>query len=183
MNMNDSSNHDIQKINEKSTCDKNCNNNIDVDEFQYVNPNSNIQRITSKEIDITSVLNSFDNSGNFGATVLFIGTVRNFSDNGKVSGMRYEAYLVMAEEGIKNIEIEVKKKWDVKEIRIINRIGDLKIGDNSIAIAISTPHSKDAFEACQFILNKIKQGIPIWKNERLSDGKTKWVKGKTVKDV
>jgi molybdopterin synthase catalytic subunit len=70
----------------------------------------------------------------------------------------------------------------VRHIKIVNRIGDLKIGDNSIAIAISTPHSKDAFEACQFVLNKIKQDVPIWKNEKLSDGKTKWVNGKTTKD-
>jgi len=144
--------------------------------------NLNIQRITSKEIDVDSFLKSIENNGESGATVIFIGTVRNFSNNGQVLGMNYEAYEGMAEEKIKNIEITVKKMWDVKEIKIIHRVGELKIGDSSIAIVISTSHSKDAFEACHFILDRIKQDVPIWKNERLLNGKTKWIEGKPIKE-
>lgn len=174
------SNNNTQNTNKKSSYDKNRNSDDDENEYQFVGPDPNIKRITSKEIDVKSVLDSIDNTGDFGATVIFIGTVRNHGDNGQVIGMSYEAYVGMAEERIKNIETEVKKKWDVKEIRVVHRVGDLKVGDNSITIAISTPHSKDAFDASQFILNKIKQDVPIWKNERLLDGNTKWVKGKIL---
>jgi molybdopterin synthase catalytic subunit len=151
-------------------------------EYQENILNLNIQRITSKKIEIESFLKSTKNNEESGATVLFIGTVRNFSKNGKVLGMYYEAYEGMAEEKIKNIEITVKKMWDVKAIKIIHRIGELKIGENSIVIAISTSHSKDVFEACHFILDRVKQEVPIWKNERLLNGKTKWIEGKSIKE-
>jgi molybdopterin synthase catalytic subunit len=157
---------------------------LEKDISQDIHLENNYQRITSKEIDINSVLKSVndidDATTTVGATVLFIGSVRNFSDNGQVQCMKYESYVGMAEERIKDIETIVKKKWDVKKIKIIHRIGELAIGDNSIAISISTPHSKDAFEACNFILHKIKQEVPIWKNEKLADGRTKWVEGKPI---
>lgn len=148
--------------------------------------NYDTQRITSKEIDIESILQSGDNGnnpdGSVGATVIFIGTVRNFSDNGQVEGMTYESYIGMAEERIKNIETDVKKMWDIKKIKIIHRIGELAIGEKSIVIAISTSHSKDAFAAGQFILDKIKHDVPIWKNERLLDSRAKWVEGGSIKE-
>ena len=143
--------------------------------------NSAIQRITPREIDVPSVLKSIDDGG-VGAKVLFMGSVRNFSDNGDVVGMTYESYMGMAEEKIKNIEIDAKKTWGIKKIRIIHRIGELTIGDNSVAIAISTPHSKDAFAACQFILDKIKHEVPIWKKEKMLNGETKWVEGKPMEE-
>ena len=143
--------------------------------------NSHIQRITFKEIDIPSILKSIDDGG-AGAKVLFMGTVRNFSENGDILGMTYESYIGMAEEKIKNIETDAKNKWGIKKIRIIHRIGELAIGDNSVAIAISTSHSKDAFAACQFILDKIKREVPIWKQEKILNGETKWVEGKSMKE-
>jgi molybdopterin synthase catalytic subunit len=143
--------------------------------------NSAMQRITPREIDVPSVLKSIDDGG-VGAKVLFIGSVRNFSDNGDVVGMTYESYMGMAEEKIKNIEIDAKKTWGIKKIRIIHRIGELTIGDNSVAIAISTPHSKDAFAACQFVLDKIKHEVPIWKKEKMLNDETKWVEGKPMEE-
>ena len=136
-------------------------------------------RITLNEIELDVFIKSFEKSkitmDDVGATVIFVGSVRNFNKNYKVIGMRYESYVKMAEETIKNIEIFVQKKWKIKIIKIIHRIGELRVGDNSIVIAVSTSHSVDGFEACQFILNKIKQDVPIWKNESLSDGTTKWI--------
>jgi molybdopterin synthase catalytic subunit len=162
----------------------NVTNNSEIEENdQYPNNvmNSRIQRITSKEIDIPSILNSIDD-GSAGAKVLFMGTVRNFSDNGDILGMTYESYIGMAEETIKTIETDVKKKWDIKKIRIVHRIGDLKVGEISVAIAISTSHSKDAFAACRFILDKIKHEVPIWKKEKILNGETKWVEGKSMRE-
>jgi molybdopterin synthase catalytic subunit len=142
--------------------------------------NLNIQRITSREIDIPSILKSIDDGG-VGAKVLFLGTVRNFSENGDVEGMTYESYVGMAEEKIKNIETDAKRTCGVKKISIVHRIGDLRVGENSVAIAVSTSHSKDAFAACQFILDKIKREVPIWKKEKIIHGETNWVEGKPMK--
>jgi molybdopterin synthase catalytic subunit len=155
--------------------------NEEKDDIRKPNSKSNIPRITSKELDIKIISESFDGSGDSGATVIFVGMVRNYSENGQVQGMNYEAYVGMAEEKIKKIENSVKEMWNIKKINIVHRIGDLNVGDPSIVIAISTPHSKDAFEACQFILGKIKHEVPIWKKEKIMNGKTKRVIGKSIK--
>jgi molybdopterin synthase catalytic subunit len=94
--------------------------------------------------------------------------------------MDYEAYLGMAEVKIKEIEDFVKGKWDIKKLKIIHRIGKLSLGETSILILVSTSHSKDAFEACQFILEKIKKEVPIWKKEIFLDDTSKWVDGNLI---
>ena len=141
------------------------------------------KRITFNKIDEESILKSFDNdvnAGKFGATVSFIGTVRSYSKHGKVIDMDYEAYLGMAEVKIKEIENIVKEKWDIKKIKIIHRLGKLSIGEKSIMILVSTSHSKDAFDACQFILERIKNEVPIWKKEIFLDGTSKWIDGNSI---
>jgi molybdopterin synthase catalytic subunit len=140
------------------------------------------QRITKSEIDINEIINSMvDAEGNSGATVIFVGSVRNFGMNGKVKGMYYESYVKMAENKIKNIEKLATEKYGIKKIKIVHRIGELALGNNSVVIALSTPHSKDAFKACKYILARIKQEVPIWKKELLSEGDEKWVDGKSIK--
>jgi molybdopterin synthase catalytic subunit len=143
--------------------------------------NRNIQRITFNRIDQEELLKSFnDDDGKSGAIVSFTGSVRNHSVNGIVKGMYYESYLGMAEEKIKNIENIVKEKWNINKIKVIHRIGELTIGDISIIIIVSAYHSKDAFEACQFILHEIKNEVPIWKRELLNDGNKRWIEGNSI---
>jgi len=140
------------------------------------------QRITNSDIDVNDVISSMvDAEGHSGATVIFLGSVRNFGMNGKVKGMYYESYVKMAENKIKNIEEKAMEKYGIKKIKIVHRIGKLTLGSNSVVIALSTPHSKDAFTACRFILARIKQEVPIWKKEILSKGDEKWVDGKSIK--
>ena len=140
----------------------------------------NIQRITSDVIELEDILKAFNCDRESGALIFFIGRVRNNSANGSVSGMYYEAYLGMAEEKIKNIENFAMNKWNVNKIKVIHRIGELNIGDKSIVIIVSASHSKEAFETCQFILSKIKNEVPIWKKEILTNGNTKWVEGNLI---
>ena len=147
-----------------------------------LNPSSSSQIITESEIDVNDVLNAItDIEGRSGATVIFIGSVRNLGINGKVQKMLYESYAKMAENKIKHIEKIAMEKYGINKIRIVHRIGELALGNNSIIIALSTPHSKDAFRACKYILAKIKQEVPIWKKEILSKGNEKWVDGKSIK--
>ncbi len=150
--------------------------------YDTLKPSSSSQIITDSEIDVKDVINSImDIEGHSGATVIFVGTVRNFGLNGKVQSMFYESYSKMAENKIKHIEKIAMEKYGINKIRIVHRIGELALGNNSIIIALSTPHSKDAFRACKYILAKIKQEVPIWKKEILSKGNGKWVDGKSIK--
>lgn len=160
----------------------NSNNNIrhKKEDRNILNPS--LTRITTSEIDIQGILKSIkDIEGQSGATVIFVGSVRNSSINGKVQSMYYDCYIKMAEDEIKYIEKIAMEKWNIKQIRIVHRIGRLSLGTNSVVIALSMSHSKDAFKACKYILAKIKQQVPIWKKEILSNGDEQWIYGKPIK--
>lgn len=132
------------------------------------------KRITNKEIKPGDIINSVKDD-QAGAIDFFIGTIRNFSEAGKIEGIFYESYITMAEESMKQIENEVSQKWDVKKLTIIHRVGNLTLGDISLAVAVSTPHRDDAFKACRYIVERIKHEVPIWKKEKIVGGEEKWV--------
>ena len=134
-----------------------------------------IQKITEKEISINEILDSIRDN-DVGATVLFIGTVRNFSEVDTVVNMYYESYTKMAEERIQIIIDDAKQKWNIN-CRLLHRIGDLEVGDVSVVVAVSSSHRHDAFDACQYLIGRIKREAPIWKKERLIGGGERWVKG------
>lgn len=132
--------------------------------------------ITEKPIDLNDVLlHSKDDSA--GATTLFLGTVRDHNEGQNVSGIHYEAYKEMSQSILLEIESEILRKWDVKKFIAIHRIGDLKIGDVSVAVSISTEHRSDAFEACRYTIDAIKTRVPIWKKEKTEDGQH-WIQTK-----
>ena len=173
---------DLQKKTNKSEPNYSNDSRNSMNNQDALEPSSSSQRITNSEIDVNDVINSMvDTEGHSGATVIFVGSVRNFGMNGKVKGMYYESYVKMAENKIKNIEKLAMEKYSIKKIKIVHRIGELALGNNSVIIALSTPHSKDAFKACKYILARIKQEVPIWKKEILSKGDEKWVDGKSIK--
>lgn len=134
-----------------------------------------IQKITEKEISIEEILDSIRHN-DVGATVLFIGTVRNFGEVDTVVNMYYESYTKMAEERIQIIVDDAKQKWNIN-CRLLHRIGDLEVGDVSVVVAVSSSHRHDAFDACQYLIERIKREVPIWKKERLIGGGERWVKG------
>ena len=127
-----------------------------------------IQKITEKEISIKEILDSIRDN-DVGATVLFIGTVRNFSEVDTVVNMYYESYTKMAEERIQIIIDDAKQKWNIN-CRLLHRMGDLEVGDVSVVVAVSSSHRHDAFDACQYLIERIKRAAPIWKKERLIGG-------------
>lgn len=135
--------------------------------------------ITKSRIDVTQVIEDVS-SRSAGATVLFLGTVRDHSEFGHVDMIDYDAYVPMAEKQMRTIEEEVKTSWPECRIRMVHRFGVLKVGEISVAVAASAPHRKEAFEACRFAIEKIKNEVPIWKKERLADGTSRWVEGKRL---
>jgi molybdopterin synthase catalytic subunit len=132
--------------------------------------------ITTKEIDPAEILRSVRNT-KAGAVVLFLGTVRDTGDHGLVKGMTYEAYSPLAEAELVQLKREIRKRWPKSDVRIVHRVGRLQLKDVSVAIAVSSVHRAEAFEACRFAIERIKKGIPIWKKEELSNGTEVWVEG------
>lgn len=109
-----------------------------------------------------------------GAVCLFLGTARELTGERVTRALEYEAYPAMAEAKLAELEAEARRRWPVIEAAIVHRLGDLAIGEIAVAIAVSCPHRKEAFEACQWIMDTIKQEVPIWKKERWADGTEEW---------
>lgn len=129
--------------------------------------------ITNKPIDIDKVIKSVATE-NAGAIDVFIGTVRNKTKNKTVVKLDFEAYEPMAISELQKIVDSAKEKWPIEKITVVHRVGLLALGEVPVVIAVSTPHRKDAFEACQFVIDTLKRTVPIWKKEIFEDGEV-WV--------
>jgi len=110
-----------------------------------------------------------------GAVVTFLGTVRDLTGDRVTVALDYEAYPDMAEKTMAEIERETRARWPVAEIVLEHRLGHLEIGEVSVAVAVSCPHRHQAFEACRYAIDRLKEQVPIWKKENWSDGATEWV--------
>ena len=111
-----------------------------------------------------------------GAVVTFAGVVRNHSGGKRTDHLVYEAYADMAEKKMREIGGEVRSRWGIEDFGILHRIGRLEIGEISVLIAVSSPHRSEAFTACQYAIDRLKQIVPIWKKEVGEDGES-WVEG------
>src|SRR5690625_3826430 len=109
-----------------------------------------------------------------GAISTFIGIAREFTNGKQTIFLEYDAYIPMAEKQLASIGQEINDKWNNVEIAITHRIGRLDISEIAVAIAVSTPHRDDSFQACRYAIERIKEIVPIWKKEHWSDG-TKWI--------
>jgi len=135
--------------------------------------------ITEKPIDVNKLFNDVSDQSS-GATVLFTGTVRDHNEQDKVSKLHYEAYQEMAKKILQEIENEIHTKWKINKFVAIHRIGTLQVGEVSVAIAVSAEHRKEAFDACKFGIDSIKEKAPIWKKEFAESG-TEWIEGVITK--
>jgi molybdopterin synthase catalytic subunit len=110
-----------------------------------------------------------------GAVVTFLGTVRDLTGDQVTLALDYDAYPQMAERKLAEIEAEARTRWPIGEIALVHRLGHLEVGDVSVAVAVSCPHRHQAFDACRFAIDEIKERVPIWKKENWADGRTEWV--------
>ncbi|MDA4123493.1 MAG: molybdenum cofactor biosynthesis protein MoaE [Thaumarchaeota archaeon] len=136
-------------------------------------------RITQDVIDPARVISEVSGPEH-GAVALFLGTVRDNSQAGRVDQIIYEAYVPMAEKKMLEIERELGKLWPGTSARLLHRVGTLSVGEVSVAVAVSSPHRAEAFEACRHAIERIKHDVPIWKKERLADGSEVWVEGSAM---
>lgn len=109
-----------------------------------------------------------------GAVVLFHGVVRNENEGRRVHHLEYEAYPSMATRKLRELAEEARRRWPLTGIGILHRIGRLAVGETALLIAVSAPHRRDAFEACHFAVDRIKQIVPIWKKEFFEGGEA-WI--------
>lgn len=129
--------------------------------------------LSHKPIDVSAVVSAVTTEAS-GAVDLFLGTTRNHSGGKAVRSLSYEAYPEMAKREIGKIVQEVHYHWPAHKVAVVHRLGDVPLGEASVAIAVSSSHRKDAFEACRFIIDKLKERVPIWKKEIFEDGTSEW---------
>lgn len=114
-----------------------------------------------------------------GGIATFIGSVRDMSEGNHVDYLEYEAYEPMAMEKLQQIVREASQRWPVQAMAIQHRLGRLEIGDDAVVIAVSCPHRSEAFEACRFAIDRLKEIVPIWKKEHGAAGQV-WIGGPTA---
>ena len=112
-----------------------------------------------------------------GAVLIFYGDIRNHSDGKDVKALEYEAHDSMALKQMNEIADAAQQRWPLHHVEIIHRLGRMEVMECSIAIAVSTSHRADAYEASRFIIDTIKRAVPIWKKEHFPDGNSAWSKG------
>ena len=111
-----------------------------------------------------------------GAVALFYGVVRNENLGRNVMYLEYDAYPEMAIKKMREVAVEVRAKFDVTGIGVLHRTGRLEIGETSLLVAVSSGHRKEAFGACHFAVDRIKQIVPVWKKE-VFEGGEEWIEG------
>ncbi len=130
--------------------------------------------LTDKPIDATAVFDAA-RSPRAGAVVLFAGTTRELTDGRRTDSLEYECYAEMAEKELAELEAQARRQWPVIECAIVHRLGRVAVGEISVVIAVSSAHRRDAFEAGQWLIDRIKEVVPIWKQENYADGTSDWV--------
>jgi molybdopterin synthase catalytic subunit len=130
--------------------------------------------IVERAIDTSALVAEVANSAT-GATILFVGTVRDVNDGREVSGMEYSAYRSMAERELGEIAREAAERFGTSDVVVEHRLGTLQLGEASVAIAVAHPHRGPAYDASRYIIEQLKQRVPIWKLEHYVDGTREWV--------
>ncbi len=130
-------------------------------------------QITSSPIATEHVLRAVGDP-RCGASVLFLGTTRAETDGQPTETLEYECYEPMARQILSELEAEARRRWPIEQCWVVHRVGAVGIGEASVAIAVSSPHRADAFAAGQWLIDSVKQRVPIWKKEISPDGREQW---------
>jgi molybdopterin synthase catalytic subunit len=137
--------------------------------------NHDFFELTTNPIDVGSVARRVV-LPECGATVTLDGYAREWTRGRRTLHLVYEAYEPMAQRELKRLGTEAHQRFDIAHIGIVHRTGRLEIGETSVVIAVSAPHRRAAFEACEWAIKELKRTVPIWKKEFFEDGEV-WVEG------
>jgi molybdopterin synthase catalytic subunit len=141
-------------------------------------PQALVTAISGSALDVAGAIASVADETT-GATAAFVGTVRAEAAapgnrDKPVTKLEYEAHTTLAEEKMREIAASAQQRWKLARVTAIHRTGTCELGDPTVVIACSAPHRSEALEACHWIIDEIKQSVPIWKREVYSDGSA-WV--------
>ena len=129
--------------------------------------------VTHEELDVGRAVAEVGHPG-AGATVTFVGTTRDNTAGRRVLLLEYEAYRPMADQQLARVAEEMRERWELTGVAIYHRLGRLEIGEASLVVAVSSAHRREAFEACHYSIDRIKEMVPIWKKEFFEGGEV-WV--------
>jgi molybdopterin synthase catalytic subunit len=131
------------------------------------------------KLDVERIAAALDRSGADGAVVTFVGLVRNHNAGRRVLYLEYEAYEPLALKSFERILQESRERWPGARLALHHRVGRIEIGEASIVIVARSPHRAEAYAACRFAIERVKQIAPIWKRE-FFDGGDVWIEGATA---
>jgi molybdopterin synthase catalytic subunit len=135
-------------------------------------------QVTSDLLDLHALVQMVEGAGT-GAVTSFQGLVRDHNQGRRVTHLIYEAYEPLAVRALDRIVSETRERWPSVALAIHHRTGRLEVGEASVAIAAGSPHRGDAFCACRYAIERIKQIVPIWKHEFFEGGDV-WIEGATA---
>jgi molybdopterin synthase catalytic subunit len=144
----------------------------DGDEVAFLPPvagGSGACRISDQPLDVGAVVAKVSGSG-MGGIVTFLGAVRDEARGRAIQHLEYGAYAGMAEREMDKIVAEVAERWPGTRLAIAHRVGHLAVGELAVVIAAAAPHRPEAFEACRYAIDTLKETVPIWKKEFATDG-------------
>ncbi len=130
--------------------------------------------LVREPIDIAALLQRAKRS-DCGAVLLFIGSTREWTGTEQTSFLDYDAYDSMARVEMQGLADEALGRWPIACVSIVHRLGRVDIGEASVAIAVSSPHRKAAFEAGEWLIDALKKSVPIWKQDHTAAGKSQWL--------
>ena len=130
-------------------------------------------RVTRTPIAIERLLRAVRDPG-AGAVVTFLGTTRNRNGGRSVIRLEYEAYARMAEAEMRRLAAEAKRRWPIRQVAMLHRLGVVPVGQASVGIAVSAGHRAEAFAACHWLIDRLKEIVPIWKREHFRGGRV-WI--------
>ena len=130
--------------------------------------------LVDRAIDVAALVREVASTSN-GATVLFVGAVRDVNDGRPVTGMEYSAYKSMAGREMHDIAREASERFGTPDVVVEHRLGALGLGETSVAIVVAHPHRGGAYEASRYVIEQLKRRVPIWKLEHYVDGTREWV--------
>ncbi len=128
-------------------------------------------RVQTEDFGVEEETNKIKQSSKrIGGIVTFLGAARDFSKGQEINKMFFDHYPGMAEKKLADIREQALKDYDIIDVTIIHRVGDISIGDNIVLIIVGAEHRKDAFRACSWCIDELKRITPIWKKETTPDG-------------
>jgi len=139
-------------------------------------------RVQTENFDVGAEVNAMRLSNpNIGAIVSFVGQVRDLNDGDNVASMTLEHYPVMTEKSLESIVEQAKNRWAIEDALIVHRVGELKPQDQIVLVLVASAHRKDAFTACEFMMDYLKTEAPFWQKEQTLSGE-RWVDAKDSDD-